>query len=98
MSYAVDSSDVDDSAEVGAGTKIWHLAQVRDQQQEWVEWLKEALPAELRGALVNVVQKREELTVLAVSAAWSARAKCPAASSGRPSANRSMPSSSRVSS
>ena len=49
------------------------LKQVRDQQQAWLEWLKEALPEELRGALVNVVQKREELTVLAVSAAWSAR-------------------------
>jgi hypothetical protein len=49
------------------------LKQVRDQQQAWLEWLKEALPEELRGSLVNVVQKREELTVLAVSAAWSAR-------------------------
>ena len=49
------------------------LTQVRDQQQAWLEWLKEALPEELRGSLVNVVQKRGELTVLAVSAAWSAR-------------------------
>ncbi len=49
------------------------LKQVREKQEDWVTWLKDALPEELRGALVNVVQKREELTVLAVSAAWSAR-------------------------
>ena len=47
--------------------------QVRSQQQEWVEWLAAALPEELRGSIVNVVQRGPELRVLAISAAWSAR-------------------------
>ena len=49
------------------------LQQARDSQQAWLQWMASALPEALRGALVNVVQKGGELTVLTVSAAWSAR-------------------------
>ncbi len=49
------------------------LKQVRTQQQEWLEWFRASLPDELGGAIVNVVRKGEELTLLATSAAWSAR-------------------------
>lgn len=31
MSYVAPSADVSDQAEIGAGTKIWHLAQIREQ-------------------------------------------------------------------
>lgn len=31
MSYAAPSADVSDQAEIGAGTKIWHLAQIREE-------------------------------------------------------------------
>jgi hypothetical protein len=49
------------------------LHQVRGVQQQWLEWFRESLPEELRDSLVNVVHKGEQLTLLAVSAAWSAR-------------------------
>jgi hypothetical protein len=49
------------------------LDQVRSLQQDWVEWLRTALPEELGSSIVNVVQKGPELRVLAISAAWSAR-------------------------
>ena len=49
------------------------LQQIRGQQQQWLEWFQETLPEELRGSIVNVVHKGEELTVLAASAVWSAR-------------------------
>ena len=49
------------------------VAQVRGEQQQWLAWFEQTLPQELRGSIVNVVRKRSELTVLAVSAAWSAR-------------------------
>ena len=49
------------------------IAQVRGEQQQWLAWFEQALPEELRGAIVNVVRKKTELTVLAASAAWSAR-------------------------
>ena len=49
------------------------LQQVRGQQQEWLEWFREALPEELRGSLVNVVRKGEQITLLAASSVWSAR-------------------------
>jgi len=51
------------------------LKQVRERQLDWVAWLRTALPEELRGAIVNVVQRGDELTVLAVSAAWSSRVR-----------------------
>ncbi len=49
------------------------VQQVRGQQQQWLEWFRESLPVELRGSIVNVVLKGKELTLLASSAAWSAR-------------------------
>jgi hypothetical protein len=49
------------------------VRQVRGAQLEWLEWLRETLPEELRGSIVNVVLKGQELTVLSSSAAWSAR-------------------------
>lgn len=49
------------------------LQQVRGHQLEWLEWFQQTLPEELRGSIVNVVHKGEELTVLASSASWSAR-------------------------
>jgi hypothetical protein len=49
------------------------LGQIRDEQQQWLGWLRESLPEELRGSIVNVVRKGEELSVLASSALWSAR-------------------------
>ena len=51
------------------------LKRVRANQQDWVEWFAAALPEELRGAIVNVVKKGNELTVLAVSAGWSTRVR-----------------------
>ncbi len=49
------------------------LAQLRGEQQQWLAWFEQTLPEELRGSIVNVVRKGTELTVLAASAAWSAR-------------------------
>jgi hypothetical protein len=49
------------------------LQQIRSQQQEWLEWFRETLPEELRGSIVNVVRKGQEITLLASSAGWSAR-------------------------
>ena len=53
----------------------WLLGLQREMgaQRQWLEWLSEALPAELRGQLVQARQRGPELTVLAASAAWSAR-------------------------
>ena len=49
-------------------------------QQEWTEWLRGQLPAELAGHIVNVVPRaqgaagrEQELVVLADSPAWCAR-------------------------
>ncbi len=44
-------------------------------QRQWVDWLAQALPAELSSQLVNAVQRGPELTVLTASAAWSARVR-----------------------
>ena len=55
------------------GGWLHDLRQVRDQQLEWVRWWQKVLPPELAQALVNVVQKKGELTLLAISPAWSAR-------------------------
>jgi hypothetical protein len=49
------------------------LKELRGEQLEWVKWIEERLPEELRGSIVNVVHKGAELTVLAASAVWSAR-------------------------
>jgi hypothetical protein len=55
------------------GGWIHGVQQIRAAQLEWLEWLRQTLPEELRGSIVNVVIKGQELTVLASSAAWSAR-------------------------
>jgi hypothetical protein len=52
---------------------LQNLQRARGAQQAWLEWIAQALPEELRGSLVNVVRKGNELTVLAASAAWSSR-------------------------
>ena len=44
-----------------------------DVQRQWLDWLRAALPEELRAAVVSVVPRGEELTVLAASASWGAR-------------------------
>jgi hypothetical protein len=49
------------------------IQQLRTGQQQWLAWFQENVPEELRAALVNVIHKGNELTVLATSAAWSAR-------------------------
>jgi hypothetical protein len=51
------------------------LQQVRSDQQAWLERVAGLLPEELRGSLVNVVRKGEQLTVLTASAAWSSRVR-----------------------
>jgi hypothetical protein len=56
------------------------LASRIPEQQEWSDWLRAQLPAELAAHVVNVIPKRMdsalniiELVVLADSPAWSAR-------------------------
>lgn len=44
-------------------------------RRQWLDWLAEALPAELRGQVIHAVQQGPELTVLTRSAAWSARVR-----------------------
>lgn len=56
-----------------SGGWLQALQQTRATQQGWLDWLRAALPDELRAAVINVVRKGDELTVLAASAAWSAR-------------------------
>ena len=51
------------------------LQHERGSQQEWREWIATTLPEELRAAIVNVVQKGDQLTVLTASAGWSARVR-----------------------
>jgi hypothetical protein len=51
------------------------LQRARGAQQAWLDWAREALPSELGDALINVVQRGQELTVLTVSAAWCARVR-----------------------
>jgi hypothetical protein len=43
------------------------------EQQSWLQWLREAVPAELAPHIVNVVPKGLELVVLADSPAWCTR-------------------------
>jgi hypothetical protein len=51
------------------------LQRARGDQQAWLERVAGLLPEELRGSLVNVVRKGEQLTVLTASAAWSSRVR-----------------------
>jgi len=49
------------------------LAEQATRQTYWRNWLKEHLPAELECRIASVVEREGALTILAASAAWSAR-------------------------
>ena len=51
------------------------LKHVRSDQQAWLERVAGLLPDELKGSVVNVVRKADQLTVLTTSAAWSSRVR-----------------------
>jgi hypothetical protein len=44
-----------------------------DVEQQWLGWLRDILPAELRGELAGAVARRGTLFIYASSAAWSTR-------------------------
>jgi hypothetical protein len=44
-----------------------------DAQQQWLVWLRDILPADLRTQVVGAVSRRGTLIVYASSAAWSTR-------------------------
>lgn len=58
---------------IGAQGLLRRLAVAQGAQQDWLAWLREQLPEELRGAVVNAIPKGRELVVMSGSAAWSAR-------------------------
>jgi hypothetical protein len=45
----------------------------RDAREQWLAWLRDILPAELRPHLVGAAPRRGTLIVYAASAAWSTR-------------------------
>jgi len=49
------------------------VAQRRQAQHDWREWLKNRLPEGLEAHITGVVERDANLTVFAESAAWSAR-------------------------
>jgi predicted nucleic acid-binding Zn ribbon protein len=49
------------------------VAEQRQAQQDWREWLKKRLPDGLDAHITGVVERGRNLTVFADSAAWSAR-------------------------
>ena len=49
------------------------VAEQRQAQQGWREWLKNKLPAHIETRVTGVVERDGTLTVFAESAAWSAR-------------------------
>ena len=51
------------------------LQRVRGVQQAWLEQVAALLPEDLRGSVVNVVQRGGQLTVLTSSAVWSTRVR-----------------------
>ena len=51
------------------------LQRASTDQQAWLERVARLLPEELRGSLVNVVRKGDQLTVLTASAAWCSRVR-----------------------
>ena len=55
------------------GPQLRELASRLPQQQSWVQWLRELVPAELATHIVNAVPKGAELVVFADSAAWCTR-------------------------
>ena len=51
------------------------LQRVRGAQQAWLERVAALLPEDLRGSVVNVLQRGGQLTVLTSSAVWSTRVR-----------------------
>ena len=51
------------------------VAEQRQAQQGWREWLKNKLPAHIETHVTGVVEREGTLTVFAESAAWSARVR-----------------------
>ena len=49
------------------------VAEQRQAQQGWREWLQNKLPAHIETRITGVVERDGTLTVFAESAAWSAR-------------------------
>ena len=49
------------------------VAEQRQAQQGWREWLKNKLPAHIETRVTGVVERDGTLTVFAETAAWSAR-------------------------
>jgi predicted nucleic acid-binding Zn ribbon protein len=49
------------------------VAEQRQAQEGWREWLKNKLPAHIETRITGVVEREGTLTVFAESAAWSAR-------------------------
>ena len=49
------------------------VAEQRQSQQGWREWLKNSLPEHIEPHVTGVVERAGTLTVFAESAAWSAR-------------------------
>jgi predicted nucleic acid-binding Zn ribbon protein len=49
------------------------VAEQRQAQEGWREWLKNKLPANIEARITGVVEREGTLTVFAESAAWSAR-------------------------
>ena len=49
------------------------VAEQRQAQQGWREWLKNKLPAHIETHVTGVVEREGTLTVFAESAAWAAR-------------------------
>jgi hypothetical protein len=49
------------------------VAQQRQAQHDWREWLKKRLPEGLETHITGIVEREQSLTVFAESAAWSAR-------------------------
>ena len=45
----------------------------RDAREQWLAWLRDILPAELRAHVVDAAPRRGTLIVYAASAAWSTR-------------------------
>ena len=58
---------------LSTGPQLRELAARLPQQQSWVHWLRELVPAELASHIVNAVPKGTELVVFADSAAWCTR-------------------------
>lgn len=58
---------------IGAQGLLQRLAGAQSAQQDWSGWLREQLPEDLQGAVVNAIPKGRELVIMSSSAAWSTR-------------------------